>query len=181
MDSGLSLRQPTLPATFSVRRGANGRTIPGGAGTMRGVSDLEPVHPDELRISDVERAAVQERLRRAVGDGQLDLHEFDARVQSVWAARTRGELGRVTRDLPEPPPPAPPAPRFKVFTDDPGGVTLRVLTIILASAVAINVVVWMLVSVTSGEFVYPWPLWVAGPPGAVLVTLYAAGIGRPRH
>jgi hypothetical protein len=153
---------------------------------MEGVSDsggaggMEPVHPDELRISDVERAAVQERLRRAVGDGQLDLHEFDTRVQSVWAARTRGELGRITRDLPEPPPPPPPAPRHRVFSDTPGGTTMRVLTIILASVVAINVVVWTLVVVTNGEFVYPWPLWVIGPPGAVLATLYAAGIGRPR-
>jgi hypothetical protein len=145
-----------------------------------GTGGLEPVRPDELRISDVERAAVQERLRRAVGDGQLELHEFDARVQSVWAARTRGELGRVTRDLPEPPPPPPPAPRHRVFSDDAGGTTMRVLTIILASIVAINVVIWTLVSVTNFEFVYPWPLWVAGPPGAVLATLYAAGIGRPR-
>ena len=154
---------------------------------MDGVSDaggpggVEPVHPDELRISDVERTAVQERLRRAVGAGQLELHEFDTRVQSVWAARTRGELRRITRDLPEPPPPPPPAPRHRVFSDSAGGTTLRVLTIILASAVAINVVVWVLVSLTEGEFVYPWPLWVAGPPGAVLATLYAAGIGRPQR
>jgi hypothetical protein len=148
---------------------------------MDGVSDVEPIHPDELRISDVERTAVQERLRRAVGAGQLDLQEFDARVQSVWAARTRGELGRITRDLPEPPPPPPPAPRHRVFSDTGGGTAMRVLTIILASAVAINVVVWVLVCVTEGEFVYPWPLWVAGPPGAVLATLYAAGIGRPQR
>jgi hypothetical protein len=58
---------------------------------------------------------------------------------------------------------------------------MRVLTIILASAVAINVVIWMLVSITNVEFVYPWPLWVAGPPGAVLATLYAAGSGPPRR
>lgn len=56
----------------------------------------EPVRPDELRVSDVERAAVQERLRRAVG-----------------------------------------------------------------------------------EFVHPWWLYVAAPPGAVLGVLYAFGIGRP--
>jgi Domain of unknown function (DUF1707) len=154
---------------------------------MDGVSDaggpggVEPVHPDDMRISDVERTAVQERLRRAVGAGQLELHEFDTRVQSVWAARTRGELRRITRDLPEPPPPPPPAPRHRVFSDSAGGTTLRVLTIILASAIAINVVVWVLVSLTEGEFVYPWPLWVAGPPGAVLATLYAAGIGRPQR
>jgi Domain of unknown function (DUF1707) len=39
----------------------------------------DPVHPDDLRVSDAERAVVLERLRRAVGDGQLDLHEFDVR------------------------------------------------------------------------------------------------------
>ena len=148
---------------------------------MGTVGDIEPVHPDELRISDVERTAVQERLRRAVGDGQLELHEFDTRVQAVWAARTRGELGRITRDLPEPPPPPPPAPRFRVFSDTDGGTAMRVLTIILACLFAINVAVWGLVSITNLEFVYPWPLWVVGPPGAVLATLYAAGIGRPRN
>jgi hypothetical protein len=148
---------------------------------MGDVSDVEPVHPDELRVSDADRAAVQERLRGAVGDGRLDLHEFDARVQRVWAARTRGELGRVVRDLPEPPPPPPPAPRRRVFSDSGGGTAMRVLTIVLASVVAINVVVWLLVSVTSGDVAYPWPLWVAGPPGAVLATLYAAGIGRPQR
>ncbi|HEX2072712.1 MAG TPA: DUF1707 domain-containing protein [Geodermatophilus sp.] len=139
----------------------------------------DPVHPDELRISDAERAAVQERLRRAVGDGQLDLHEFDTRVQSVWAARTRGELARTTRDLPEPPPPPP--PHGRVFSSTAGGTTMRILTIVWASVVAVNLVVWTLVSVTTGEFVYPWWIWVAGPSGAVLAVLYGAGIGRPRR
>jgi hypothetical protein len=36
------------------------------------------------------------------------------------------------------------------------------------------VVVWMLVSVTSGHLAYPWPLWVAGPWGAVL---FAQSVG----
>ncbi|MET0765858.1 MAG: DUF1707 domain-containing protein [Blastococcus sp.] len=140
----------------------------------------EPVRPDELRVSDAERAVVQERLRRAVGDGQLDLHEFDLRVQSAWAARTRGELVRVTADLPEPPPaPAPPG-RRPVFSDDGGGTAMRVLTIIWACVVAINVAVWASVSLATSDFVHPWWLYVAGPPGAVLAVLYAAGIGRPR-
>ncbi|WP_158550818.1 DUF1707 domain-containing protein [Geodermatophilus sp. TF02-6] len=142
----------------------------------------DPVHPDELRVSDPERATTQERLRRAVAAGQLDLHEFDARVQSAWAARTRGELARVTRDLPEPPPPPPaPPPPGRVFSRDAGGTTMRVLTIVWASVVAVNLVVWGLVSVTTGDVVYPWWVWVAGPPGAVLAVLYAAGIGRPRR
>jgi hypothetical protein len=140
----------------------------------------EPVRTQELRVSDVERTAVQEHLRRAVGHGQLDLHEFDQRVQAVWAARTRGELERVTLDLPEPPPPPPPAPRHRVFSDTPGGTTMRVLTTIWASAVAVNVVVWLLVSVLSDGPVHPWFIWMA-PSGAVLGVLYATGIGRPRR
>jgi hypothetical protein len=143
----------------------------------------EPVRPDDYRVSDVERAAVQERLREAVGAGQLDLHEFDTRVATVWQARTRGELTRVTADLPAvpAPPPAPPAPpRTRIFSDDAGGMTMRVLSIIWLCAFSINVVVWLLVSLTNVEFVYPWPIWML-PSGAVLATLYAIGIGRPRR
>ena len=144
----------------------------------------EPVRPDDYRVSDVERAAVQERLREAVGAGQLDLHEFDTRVATVWQARTRGELTRVTADLPAvpAPPPAPPAPpRTRIFSDDAGGMTMRVLSTIWLCATAINVVVWLLVSLTSGDegLTYPWPIWML-PSGAVLATLYAISIGRPR-
>ena len=142
----------------------------------------DPVRHDDLRVSDVERTAVQERLRRAVGDGQLDLHEFDARVQAAWAAKTRGELVRVTADLPEPPPPpAPPAPRARrqVFSDTDGGTAMRVLTIIAACAVALNFAIWATICLATGEFVHPWWLYVAAPPGAVLGTLYAFGVGRP--
>jgi hypothetical protein len=124
----------------------------------------EPVRPDELRVSDAERGAVQERLRRAVGDGQLDLHEFDVRAQSAWAAKTRGELVRVTADLPPPPPP-PPA-RRTVFSDDDAGTAMRILTIIWACAVAVNLVIWATISLAIGEFLHP-------------CVLYAAGIGRP--
>jgi hypothetical protein len=137
----------------------------------------EPVRPDDYRVSDVERAAVQERLREAVGAGQLDLHEFDARVTTVWQARTRGELTRVTADLPAVPAPPPAPPRQRIFTDDGAGMAMRVLSTIWVSATAINVVVWMLVSLTTG-FTYPWPIWML-PSGAVLATLYLIGIGRP--
>ena len=137
----------------------------------------EPVRTADLRVSDVERTVVQERLRRAVGDGQLDLHEYDERLQAVWAARTRGELQRTTLDLPEPPPPA---PRHRVFSGTAGGTTMRVLTTVWASVAAVNVVVWLLVSLGNGDPAYPWFVWLA-PSGAVLAVLYATGIGRPRR
>ncbi|WP_176450085.1 DUF1707 SHOCT-like domain-containing protein [Geodermatophilus saharensis] len=139
----------------------------------------EPVRTADLRVSDVERRAVQDRLHRAVGAGQLDLHEFDERLQAVWAARTRGELQQVTRDLPEPPPPPPPAPRHRVFSGTPGGTAMRALATVWACVVAVNVVVWLLVSLGNGGPAYPWFVWLA-PSGAVLAVLYATGIGRPR-
>ena len=141
----------------------------------------EPTPAEAMRVSDAERADVQERLRRAHGVGQLDLTEFDERVRAVWAARTRGELARITRDLPVPPPPQPPPPRPGVFSATPGGMAMKVLTLNWLAVVAVNLVVWAIVGITTGEAAYPWWLWVAGPPGAVLAVLYAAGIGRPRR
>ncbi|MCW2777023.1 MAG: hypothetical protein JWN17_748 [Frankiales bacterium] len=60
---------------------------------------LQPAD-DHVRIGDVERQAVDERLHRAVGDGVLTLGEYDERAQALWAARTRGELAVVVADLP---------------------------------------------------------------------------------
>ncbi|HLU59462.1 MAG TPA: DUF1707 domain-containing protein [Pseudonocardia sp.] len=138
----------------------------------------EPVRPEDMRISDAERRAVQERLRLAHDIGQLDLGEFDDRVKSVWSARTRGELDRITADLPAPPTGS---ARRGVFSDTGGGVAMRVLTIIWSSLAAVNLAVWGLIGLTTGSYVYPWWVWVAVPPGIVLLVLYVAGIGRPRR
>lgn len=139
----------------------------------------DPVHPALLRASDADRAATQDRLRRAVADGQLDLSEFDQRCAQAWSSRTRGDLAAVVRDLPEPLPPPPVPPRFRVFTDTGGGTTMRVLATIWACALVVNVIVWFLASVAGGDFLYLWPVWLV-PPGAVLGVLYASGIGRPQ-
>ncbi len=138
----------------------------------------EPTRPEDLRVSDAERTRVQDRLRRAHDVGELDLYEFDERVAAVWAARTRGQLARVTADLPGP---AAPTARPGVFTASPAGVTMRVLTIVWLGLVTLNLTIWGIVALTTGEAVHPWWLWVAGPPGSVLAVLYAAGIGRPRR
>jgi hypothetical protein len=136
------------------------------------------VRPDDLRVSDAERTEVQDRLRRAHDEGRLDLVEFDERVRTLWAARTRGDLARITADLPRPP--SAPA-RGGVFSPTPGGVAMRVLTLVWLSVVVVNLTVWGIVSLTVDVPVYPWWLWVAAPAGSVLAVLYAAGIGRPRR
>ena len=58
---------------------------------------------------------------------------------------------------------------------------LRVFWGIWFTAVSINVVVWLLVTVTSGHLAYPWPLWVAGPYGAALFGISAAVSQFRRH
>ncbi|MCH6169833.1 DUF1707 SHOCT-like domain-containing protein [Pseudonocardia alaniniphila] len=136
----------------------------------------EPVLPEDMRVSDVERGRVQDALRRAHDIGQLDLGEFDERVRSVWAARTRGELERVTADLPA----LPPEPgRRTVFSDTGGGVAMRVLTIIWSCLSVLSLSIWALFAVNAGSSL--WLLWLALPPGLVLLVLYLAGIGRPRR
>ncbi len=137
----------------------------------------EPVLPQDLRVSHAERSVVAAGLQRAHDAGQLDLDEFDQRVRAVWAARTRGDLARVTADLPPLPPPPPPA---RVFSDDAPGLAMKALTIVWLSLAVVNAVVWGIVEYTVGS-VHPWFLYVALPPGAVLGILYALGIGRPRR
>ena len=130
------------------------------------VSEVTPGVPAEnMRVSDVERTQVQDRLRRAHDVGQLDLTEF-------------GDLAHVTADLPAPPP-APVRPG--VFSPTPGGMAMRVLTLVWASIVVVNLTVWGIVSLTVDGPVYPWWLWVAAPTGSVLAVLYIAGIGRPQR
>ncbi|WP_196054838.1 DUF1707 SHOCT-like domain-containing protein [Nocardia aurantiaca] len=129
----------------------------------------EPVHPNDIRISDVERKAAEATLRSAVDAGVLDLNEFDSRVQSIWQARTRGELAAVSADLPEAERPGPSG----------GRIAMTVLTIVWLSLSGLNLIVWLLLGVTL-EWFYPWWVWVLVPPGAVLGTLWACGIGRKR-
>lgn len=54
----------------------------------------------ELRISDVERQAVDLRLQQAHADGRLDLSEFDERSARCWSACSQAELDVLTIDLP---------------------------------------------------------------------------------
>lgn len=58
------------------------------------------MEPKDLRVSDAEREHVGELLQRAVGQGMLSLGEFTERMDTVLAAKTRGDLNQVLVDLP---------------------------------------------------------------------------------
>jgi uncharacterized protein DUF1707 len=134
-----------------------------------------------MRASDVDRKAVADRLNRAHDDGMITLSEFDLRVGAAWQATTRGELAKLTADLPEGPHvPLVPAPRH----GQPAPVrrrrtptALRVLNTIWLSIMAVNLVVWGLVCITTGLFIYPWWLWVL-VPGAALGAIRWSIVNR---
>ncbi|MFC0007119.1 DUF1707 SHOCT-like domain-containing protein [Micromonospora siamensis] len=57
---------------------------------------------DGMRAADADRQETADRLRVALEEGRLDLHEYDERLQRAYAAKTYGELDGVLADLPGP-------------------------------------------------------------------------------
>jgi hypothetical protein len=134
-----------------------------------------------MRASDNDRQQVVDRLRAALEDGRLKLEEFTERVGLAYQAVTYGDLAKLHADLPAASPEEEPRParapaaapavvaRRSGYADLP--TPLKVLWTIWLAAVSVNVVVWVLVVGTSGHFIYPWPVWVAGPYGAALLAV----------
>ncbi|MGC5033342.1 DUF1707 SHOCT-like domain-containing protein [Micromonospora sp. DT229] len=58
---------------------------------------------DRLRVSDREREEIVELLGKATAEGRLTLDEYTDRVGAAHSAQTRGELARLTTDLPNAP------------------------------------------------------------------------------
>jgi len=66
------------------------------------VTSTDEPAPDRralMRASDADREAVAEILRDATADGRLGMDEIDERLTATYAARTFGDLDRVTGDL----------------------------------------------------------------------------------
>ena len=149
----------------------------------------QPYPYAEFRASHADRQLVADRLREALDEGRLTLDEYDDRVKVAYSAATYDDLNRLLRDIPtqggvleiRPPsgrtlPAAPPSQPLRSSRPAPKKprrmpLALSILWTIWASLVGINIVVWLLVMVTTTQTVYPWPLWVAGPSGAVLLAV----------
>lgn len=139
-------------------------------------------HNPELRASDGDRDRVAEALREHHAVGRLDADEFQDRLEATYRAKTLGELETVTADLPAQdlyaglPVPADqrahsgPRPGRRTRSDRPRGrMFLRGAWATWASVSAICVVIWLLTMIGHG-WEYPWPVWVAGPWGAVMLA-----------
>jgi hypothetical protein len=140
---------------------------------------------EDLRAADADRESTAELLKGALNEGRLTLTEYDERLRDAYGARTYGELDKVLADLPaqrSQVAPMPTGPLRQVRADSatgPTGVPPWLVKIWGAWAVAVfvNVVIWALVSVSSDDGpVYFWPMWVAGPWGAVLLVTTVRGL-----
>jgi hypothetical protein len=142
---------------------------------------------EELRAADVDRQFVADRLKAALDEGRLSLHEFDDRLRETYAACTYGDLDRLLADLPGaersqlvPAPPASPASRQPPTAPEPSarrGFPRWILAAWsgwLTVALIVNAV-WFATTVSGGNEDY-WPIWVMLPWGAVLLAGTVSGL-----
>ncbi len=153
------------------------------------------VNPGDLRAGDADRERVAERLRTALDEGRINLYEYDERLRDAYAAKTYAELESLLADLPV----VTPASQSQVATrvssspssrrDDQAvgvdrartGVTGRWIVAmwgVWARVLSTCVLIWGVTSAMSGEVLYFWPAWVAGPWGAVLLVQTVVGLGH---
>jgi len=142
---------------------------------------MDERRPD-LRVSDRDRQAAAERLRLAMGEGRLDLVEYDDRLAKAYAAVTYADLEPLFTDLPPASamtdPVAPPAPVVRPAARPVPSAArlptaLKVLWTVWVAVVSINVTVWLLVSLGNGDLEYFWPMWLA-VPGVALFAVSAS-------
>jgi hypothetical protein len=128
------------------------------------------------RASDAERERIVRDLSRHLGDGRLDLAEYDQRVAQVYRTTAREELTGVLADLPalSAASTVKSRSRFPIWQRIEASAWLSVGLLVL--------VIWTVISLSVGAFTYFWPIWVIGPWGAVLAVRAATGIeGGHRH
>ncbi|MEV7005441.1 DUF1707 domain-containing protein [Streptosporangium sp. NPDC051022] len=129
----------------------------------------------EMRASDGDRDKVAGVLREHYAQGRLSVEEFDERLEQLYASKTYGELARLTSDLPDVDmrrlPAAPSASPQRRTGRQARNKGLAAVWASWAMASGVNWAIWLIIGVTDGmDFPYPWPLWVMGPWGVVLLV-----------
>jgi hypothetical protein len=143
-----------------------------------------------IRASDADRDRAAVLLREHHAAGRLTAEEFSDRLDRAFEAKTVGEIDALLKDLPgidlyRLPDAAltrQPRQRQAVVPGTPGrgSAAWRAAWGVWLSVTAVCFVIWGLTSAPG----YVWPLWVAGPWGAILacswVAAKAGGSGQGR-
>lgn len=140
----------------------------------------------EMRASDADRDRVAAILREHTAQGRITMEEFNERLESLYQSRTYGELAKLTVDLPDVDlrhlPVKAEAPKTAQKPAQQGMHSgMRAAWSAWAVASGINWVIWLIVSITSGDLIYPWPLWVMGPWGVILLMSTIFGNNPPKR
>ncbi|AEF39022.1 DUF1707 SHOCT-like domain-containing protein [Hoyosella subflava] len=119
-----------------------------------------------VRASSNDRERAVAALSKHASDGRLTFEEFEHRVDHVYRAVTTADIEAVLQDLPAPAPAATPGaqPRSRA------PIWLRAEWATWAGVGLLCLGIWLLTSLFAGSVLYPWPMWVIGPWGAVLIT-----------
>ena len=115
-----------------------------------GADRRHPVDP-ATRVTDVDRQATIDQLRRNTGVGRLDIDEFAARTERALQARTAGDLAEVTDDLPFMEPPADRDRRVRAAR--------REQLAPFASVMALLVGIWLFTCLAAGGMLFFWPIF----------------------
>jgi hypothetical protein len=135
----------------------------------------------EMRASDADRDKVAAILREHTAQGRITMDEFNERLEQLYKSKTYGELARLTADLPEVDLRHRPAKKTQLPAKQESMHTgMKAAWGAWAMASGINWVIWFIVSLTSDGGVYPWPLWVMGPWGAILLVSTIFGANQPK-
>ncbi|GAA4606186.1 hypothetical protein BJY16_005698 [Actinoplanes octamycinicus] len=123
------------------------------------------MNQNDTRAADADRAATAARLAAALGEGRIDLAEFDRRTAVAAAATTVGELASLAADLPVPVEQARAERRRRERAE-----WLAEWRYWLGGAVIMNAV-WAVHSVRDGEPQRYWPVVPLGIWAAILVAV----------
>ncbi|WP_063819322.1 DUF1707 SHOCT-like domain-containing protein [Herbidospora cretacea] len=137
----------------------------------------------EVRVSDGDREAAVAHLLAAVDEGRLSLDEYNDRMSRAYASVTFADLDNLLLDLPSPQTASSTATATQTRAPAVAAGALprwlKVVWVAWAAKVALNLVIWVLLSLTEGEVLYFWPMWVIFPPGLTLLGLtYAVSASR---